>query len=115
MLSRREFGGGLAAGAAMHRRGAERLAPPLAPANEPNLARILRTKKLRVAALAGEEPYFHRDPKSGQWTGFCVAMGRDQVREGAHVLDLCADYTGADGVADMSELAFRSTRPPPCP
>src|SRR5580658_529716 len=37
----------------------------------------------------------------------CVSMGRDQVKEGAHVLDLCVDYTGADGVADMTELAFR--------
>ncbi len=37
----------------------------------------------------------------------CVAMGREQVAEGAHVLDLCADYTGADGVHDMDELAFR--------
>jgi len=37
----------------------------------------------------------------------CVAMARDQVAEGAHVLDLCADYTGADGVHDMGELAFR--------
>src|SRR5665213_3305930 len=37
----------------------------------------------------------------------CVAVGRDQVKEGAHVLDLCADYTGADGVSDISELAFR--------
>jgi polar amino acid transport system substrate-binding protein len=79
MLSRREFGGGLAAGAAMHRRGGGSQTPPPAPApaNEPNLARILRTKKLRVAALAGEEPYFRRDPKSGKWTGFCVAMAQD--------------------------------------
>ena len=37
----------------------------------------------------------------------CVAMGRDQVKEGAHVLDLCVDYTGADGVSDMRELASR--------
>jgi 5-methyltetrahydrofolate--homocysteine methyltransferase len=37
----------------------------------------------------------------------CVAMGRDQVREGAHVVDLCVDYTGEDGVADMDELAPR--------
>jgi len=37
----------------------------------------------------------------------CVAMARDQVAEGAHVLDLCVDYTGADGVHDMGELAFR--------
>ena len=36
-----------------------------------------------------------------------VAMARDQVREGAHVLDVCVDYTGADGVGDMSEVASR--------
>ena len=28
----------------------------------------------------------------------CVAMARDQIREGAHILDVCVDYTGADGV-----------------
>jgi 5-methyltetrahydrofolate--homocysteine methyltransferase len=37
----------------------------------------------------------------------CVAMGRDQVKEGAHVVDLCVDYTGEDGVADMDEIAAR--------
>jgi 5-methyltetrahydrofolate--homocysteine methyltransferase len=37
----------------------------------------------------------------------CVAMARDQVKEGAHVLDVCVDYTGADGVADMTEVASR--------
>jgi 5-methyltetrahydrofolate--homocysteine methyltransferase len=52
------------------------------------------SKKFRSAMLEGD------------WDT-CVAMGRDQVGEGAHVLDLCADYTGADGVADMSELAYR--------
>jgi 5-methyltetrahydrofolate--homocysteine methyltransferase len=37
----------------------------------------------------------------------CVAMGRDQVKEGAHLVDLCVDYTGEDGVADMDECARR--------
>ena len=37
----------------------------------------------------------------------CVAMGRDQVSEGAHVIDVCVDYTGADGVRDMTEVASR--------
>ena len=72
MLSRREFGGGFAAVAAVRRRGAERPAPP-PPVNEPNLARILRTKKLRVGGLLGEEPYFYRNP-TGRWSGFLVAM-----------------------------------------
>ncbi|WP_329016386.1 methionine synthase [Streptomyces sp. NBC_00690] len=35
----------------------------------------------------------------------CVEMARDQIREGAHMLDLCIDYVGRDGVADMEKLA----------
>ncbi len=34
----------------------------------------------------------------------CVAMGREQVKEGAHVVDVCVDYTGEDGVADMEAV-----------
>jgi 5-methyltetrahydrofolate--homocysteine methyltransferase len=37
----------------------------------------------------------------------CVAMARDQIKEGAHLIDVCVDYTGADGVADMTEVASR--------
>ncbi len=35
----------------------------------------------------------------------CVQTARDQQRDGAHVLDLCVDYVGRDGVADMVTLA----------
>ncbi len=37
----------------------------------------------------------------------CVAMAREQVKEGAHVLDVCVDYVGRDGAADMEEIASR--------
>ncbi|WP_460109471.1 methionine synthase [Streptomyces sp. YKOK-J1] len=52
------------------------------------------SKKFREAMLGG-----HWDD--------CVEMARDQIREGAHMLDLCVDYVGRDGVADMEELAGR--------
>ncbi|MCA2222191.1 methionine synthase [Nonomuraea aurantiaca] len=42
----------------------------------------------------------------GRWDD-CVEMAREQARGGAHLLDLCVDYVGRDGVADMKELAFR--------
>ena len=37
----------------------------------------------------------------------CVEIARDQTRDGAHLIDLCVDYVGRDGVADMAELAGR--------
>ena len=42
----------------------------------------------------------------GRWDD-CVKIARDQARDGAHMIDLCVDYVGRDGVADMKELAFR--------
>ena len=52
------------------------------------------SKKFRDAMLAGD------------WDT-CVSIGREQIREGAHILDVCVDYTGADGVADMNEVMSR--------
>ncbi|MFI0738460.1 methionine synthase [Streptomyces sp. NPDC021100] len=52
------------------------------------------SKKFRTAML------------DGRWDD-CVEMAREQIREGAHMLDLCVDYVGRDGVADMEELAGR--------
>jgi 5-methyltetrahydrofolate--homocysteine methyltransferase len=37
----------------------------------------------------------------------CVAIARSQTRDGAHLLDVCIDYVGRDGVADMREIAGR--------
>ncbi|SEC76952.1 methionine synthase (B12-dependent) [Amycolatopsis tolypomycina] len=42
----------------------------------------------------------------GRWED-CVEIAREQTRDGAHLLDLCVDYVGRDGTADMAELAGR--------
>jgi 5-methyltetrahydrofolate--homocysteine methyltransferase len=52
------------------------------------------SKKFREAMLADD------------WDT-CVAMAREAVKGGAHMLDVCVDYTGEDGVADMKEVASR--------
>jgi 5-methyltetrahydrofolate--homocysteine methyltransferase len=52
------------------------------------------SKKFREAMLADD------------WDS-CLAMAREAVKGGAHVLDVCVDYTGEDGVSDMREVASR--------
>jgi 5-methyltetrahydrofolate--homocysteine methyltransferase len=37
----------------------------------------------------------------------CVEIARQQTRDGAHLLDVCVDYVGRDGTADMAEVAGR--------
>ena len=37
----------------------------------------------------------------------CVEIAKAQIRDGAHLLDLCTDYVGRDGSADMRTLASR--------
>ncbi len=67
---------------------------PLSPAELADAQNANGSKKFREAML------------DGRWDD-CVEMARDQIREGAHMLDLCVDYVGRDGVADMEELAGR--------
>jgi 5-methyltetrahydrofolate--homocysteine methyltransferase len=50
----------------------------------------------------------------GNWDG-CVQIAKQQSRDGAHLLDLCVDYVGRDGAADMTELAFRLGTAVPLP
>jgi 5-methyltetrahydrofolate--homocysteine methyltransferase len=37
----------------------------------------------------------------------CIEIARDQTRDGAHLLDVCIDYVGRDGKADMKEIVGR--------
>ncbi len=37
----------------------------------------------------------------------CVRMAQEQVSDGAHMIDLCVDYTGEDGRSNIAELASR--------
>src|SRR5690349_17668480 len=49
---------------------------------------------------------FRQLQEQGDWDG-CVEMGREQVREGSHTLDLCTAFVGRDEVADMTEAVTR--------
>ena len=43
---------------------------------------------------------------AGDWEG-CVAMGREQQKEGSHTLDLCTAFVGRDEIADMTAVVAR--------
>ncbi len=42
------------------------------------------------------------------WDG-CVAMGREQIGEGSHALDICTAFVGRDEMGEMSEVIRRFT------
>ncbi|MGW7419272.1 methionine synthase [Streptomyces sp. NPDC054813] len=89
--------------------------PERSPRPEPGAASLYQTVPFRqdTSYLAiGERTNANGSKKfreamlDARWDD-CVEMAREQIREGAHMLDLCVDYVGRDGVADMQELAGR--------
>jgi len=88
---------------------------PRTPAFEPSVTSIYSAVSLDQDAsflMIGERTNANGSKKfrdamlEGDWDT-CSAMASAQIKEGAHVLDLCVDYVGRDGTADMDELAGR--------
>ncbi|MFI9121886.1 methionine synthase [Streptomyces bikiniensis] len=89
--------------------------PERSPRPEPGAASLYQTVPFRQDTSymaigertnANGSKKFREAMLEARWDD-CVEMARDQIREGAHMLDLCVDYVGRDGVADMEELAGR--------
>lgn len=49
---------------------------------------------------------FREYQEQEEWDN-CVEMGRDQVKEGSHSLDICTAFVGRDEVRDMTEVLTR--------
>ncbi len=90
-------------------------AAPRTPLLEPAVASIYSATNYqqdRSVLLVGERTNANGSKKfrdamlEGDWDT-CVGIGRDQIKEGAHIIDVCVDYTGADGVSDMNEIMSR--------
>ncbi len=88
---------------------------PRSPLQEPGAASIYSQVPFRQETsflVVGERTNANgskafREAMLGADWDTTVALAREQVKEGAHLIDLCVDYTGADGVADMEEVASR--------
>ena len=51
---------------------------------------------------------FKRLLEEEHWDGL-VDMAKEELSGGAHVLDVCVDYVGRNGVADMEVIVGRSS------
>ena len=89
--------------------------PPAGPAPRPasrrstSTCRSGRTRRTCRSASAPTPTARRRSARrcsSERWDD-CVEIARDQTRDGAHLLDVCIDYVGRDGVADMKAIASR--------
>ena len=107
-LNRRRAYGliGLAAGVA----GLAQVRPAAAQADgKSTLQRIQSSRKLRIAVVANQEPYFKKDLSSGEWTGFCLAMARD-IAEQLDVKLETLESTWGNSVLDLQankiDMAF---------
>src|ERR1700722_9215199 len=85
------------------------------PVLDPSVASIyspVSYQQDRSVLLVGERTNANGSKKfreamlEGDWDT-CVDIGREEIKEGALVIDVCVDYTGADGVSDMYELMSR--------
>jgi 5-methyltetrahydrofolate--homocysteine methyltransferase len=92
-----------------------RAATPRRPRPEPGVASLYQHVPFRqdTAYLsigertnANGSKAFREAMLAGRWDD-CVEIARQQTRDGAHLLDVCVDYVGRDGVADMREVAGR--------
>ncbi len=88
---------------------------PRTPEVEPSAASLYSAVPFRQDAgvlMVGERTNtngskaFREAMLAGDWEKV-VDIGRDAVREGAHMIDLCVDYVGRDGAIDMREAAAK--------
>jgi 5-methyltetrahydrofolate--homocysteine methyltransferase len=85
---------------------------PQTPAQCASLYSAVDLKQETSILMVGERTNANGSRKFKQmladddWDGL-VSWARGEVRGGAHVLDVCVDYVGRDGVADMSQVVSR--------
>ena len=110
MLDRRKLAGSLGLiSVAAATQAVAQTAPAAQAAGASTFERVLSTKKLRMAVVANQEPYFKKNLATGEWGGFCVAMGRDM----ADVMDVALELvesTWGNSVLDLQtnkiDMAF---------
>jgi polar amino acid transport system substrate-binding protein len=80
-----------------------------APVDGSTLDRVRRTGVLRIAALPGEMPFFHKDLTSGEWSGVAIDMAKSIANPMGAKLEY-VESTYGNSVLDLQankvDLAF---------
>jgi len=85
---------------------------PSSPASVASLYQAVPLRQENSFLIVGERSNTNGSRKfkqlllDGDFDGL-VEVGREQAREGAHVIDVCVDYVGRDGREDMDRLIAR--------
>lgn len=70
---------------------------------------------LRIAGILNEDPYFSKDPRTGEWRGFVVEMGKDMANELGVTLEI-VESSWSNSILDVQsgkvDLAFALTALP---
>ncbi|VTU25321.1 transporter substrate-binding domain-containing protein [Variovorax sp. PBL-E5] len=98
MTNRRHFLASVAAAGAATTWTAQAFAQ--ADTTESAWARIERTKVLRMGAVTGAAPYYHKDLASGEWQGFMIDFGKSLAASLNAKLDI-HETTWGNSVLDL--------------
>lgn len=88
----------------------------LAQAQEKSVVDQIRERgALRIAGILNEDPYFSKDPRSGEWRGFVVEMGKNMADTLGVKLEV-VESSWANSILDVQsgkvDLAFALTALP---
>lgn len=70
---------------------------------------------LRITGILNEDPYFSKDPRTGEWRGFVIEMGNDMAKELGVTLEV-VESSWSNAILDVqsgkADLAFALTALP---
>ena len=99
MVSRRDVAA-LVAGASLIGAAAATAPAAAQSANESTFERVKRTKKLRIGAVNGGAPYYHKDLGTGQWKGFYIDICKALAEELESEMEI-VETTWGNSVLDL--------------
>jgi polar amino acid transport system substrate-binding protein len=76
------------------------MAVPTVQAQSSKIDEIRSRGTLRMAGILSEDPYFAKDPRTGEWRGFAVAMARD-IAENLGVKLEVVESSWANSILDV--------------